>query len=701
MENIYLRRIIVKKFGPDKIRNIALAAHQDTGKTMLAEAMLFMTGAINRIGRVEDGNTAMDTSPEEIERQISIQTGLAWMEFNGSKINILDTPGYEDFVGEVLCALDVVEACIIPIRADGGVEVGTEKIWTYVRERNLPTLFCISKIDKEHANAQNCIAQLQDFFGNKVLPLQLPIGEGESVKGIVDIIDEKGYEFSADGKGTSKEVGVPDDRKADVEKWRHELLETAAEANEELMDKYLESENLSREELVQGLSAGVAAGEVYPVFCASSIKNIGIPQLLQGVIDLLPSPVQASKTAGDGETAVESDEAGPAAAIIFKNISESHVGDMLYLRMFRGKLEGGKDIFNSTRDTTERLGQLFHIQGKTRTEIDALCAGDMGAVVKLKSSKIGDTLCGKGSPVAFAPTELPSPSIFTAISGLAKGDEEKISMGLSRLKEEDPTFDVKVDTEVRQTLISGQGELHLEVIIGRLKKRFGVDVVLEKPKIPYKETIKSSAEAQGKHKKQTGGRGQYGDAWIRLEPLPRGSDFEFVDAIVGGVIPGKFIPAVEKGIIATMKEGVLAGYPVVDVKATVYDGSYHNVDSSEQAFKMAGTLAFKKAVMAAKPVLLEPIMNVEVKVPEDFMGDVMGDMSSRRGKIQGMDPQGRFNAIRAQVPLAELYKYSTQLRSLTQGRGTHKREFSHYEEVPHDIAEKIIEEYKKAKEEKS
>jgi elongation factor G len=691
----------VKNFGPDKIRNIALAAHQDTGKTMLAEAMLFMTGAISRIGRVEDGNTTMDTTPEEVERQISIQTGFACTEFEGNKINILDTPGYEDFVGEVLCALDVVEACIIPIRADGGVEVGTEKIWTYVRERNLPTIFCINKIDKEHANFQNCISQLQEFFGSKVIPVQLPIGEGESVTGIVDIIEGKGYEYSSDGKGKSTEVDVPAACKDDAAKWHHELLETAAEANEELMDKYLETESLSKQELIQGLSVGVTAGEVYPVFCASSIKNIGIPHLLQGVVGLAPSPVRNPKTADDGETKIDCDEAGPAAASIFKNMSESHVGDMLYLRMHRGKLESGKDIFNSSRENMERLGQLFHIQGKNRTEINELAAGDMGAVVKLKSSKVGDTLCAKNNLVKFSPTNLPSPSIFTAISGLAKGDEEKISMGLSRLKEEDPTFDVKVDSEVRQTLISGQGELHLEVIIGRLKKRFGVDVVLEKPKIPYRETIKGSADAQGKHKKQTGGRGQYGDAWVKLEPLPRGSNFEFVDAIVGGVIPGKFIPAVEKGIVATMREGVVAGYPVVDVKVTLYDGSYHNVDSSEQAFKMAGTLAFKKAVMSAKPILLEPIMNVEVKVPEDFMGDVMGDMSSRRGKIQGMDPQGKFNIIHSQVPLAELYKYSTHLRSLTQGRGTHKRDFSHYEEVPHDIAEKIIEEAKKAKEEKS
>ncbi len=690
----------MKKYGPDKIRNVALAAHQDTGKTALAEAMLYSTGVINRMGRVEDGNTMMDAAPDEHERQISIQTGLAFTEFEGHKINLLDTPGYEDFVGEVLCALDVVEGCMIPIRADGGVEVGTEKIWTYVRERNLPVLFCINKIDKEHANFQNCLKQIQDFFGNKSLPVQLPLGEGEAVKGIVDIVGERAFEFSSDGKGDSKATDIPDALKEEVAKWRHELLETAAEASEELMEKYLETENLSKEELLLGLFSGVAAGEVYPIFCASASKNIGVSQLLQGFVDYIPSPAKRPRKVENGEKAIGPGDPGVAASI-FKNVSESHVGDMLFVRMYSGDLRGGKDIYNATQEVTERLGQLFNIQGKNRQEVDALSPGDMGAVVKLKSTKVGDTLCSKAHPVKFIPTSLPAPSIFTAISGLAKGDEEKISMGLSRLKEEDPTFDVKVDNEIRQTLISGQGELHLEVIIGKLKKRFGVEVQLDKPRIPYKETIKAASEAQGKHKKQTGGRGQYGDVWLKLEPLPRGSNFEFVNAIVGGVVPGKFIPAVEKGIVATMTEGVLAGYPVVDVKATLYDGSYHTVDSSEQAFKMAGTIAFKQAALSAKPVLLEPIMNIEVKVPEDFMGDVMGDMSGRRGKIQGMDPEGKFNVIKAQVPLAELYRYSTHLRSLTQGRGTHKREFSHYEEVPHEIAEKIISEAKKAREEKS
>ncbi|NIM20756.1 MAG: elongation factor G [Candidatus Latescibacteria bacterium] len=690
----------MKEYSPDKIRNIALAAHQDTGKTALSEAILYTTGVINRIGRVEDGNTVMDANPDEVERQISIQTGLAFGEFQGNKINILDTPGYEDFVGEVLCALDVVEGCLIPIRADGGVEVGTEKIWTYVRDRNLPTLFCINKMDKEHADFNNCIAQLREHFGNKVLPVQLPIGEGESFKGVVDLLQGKGFEYSTDGRGTSNEVDIPDDVKDKASEWRHELLETAAETSEELMEKYLESESLTKEELVQGLSAEVSNGEMYPVFCVSAVKNIGIPQLLQGIIDLVPPPDKRPRKAVDGEMEIKGESDGPAAVSVFKNVSESHVGDMLYIRMYRGSVDSGKDIYNPNRETTERLGQLFLIQGKNRTEVNHLAAGDMGAVVKLKNTKVGDTLCAKNAPVRFAPTVLPRPSIFTAISGLAKGDEEKISMGLSRLKEEDPTFEVKVDNEVRQTLISGQGELHLEVIIGRLKKRFGVEVQLKRPKVPYKETITAVAEAQGKYKKQTGGRGQYGDVWLKLEPLPRGSDFEFVNAIVGGVVPGKFIPAVEKGIVAAMSEGVIAKFPVVDLKATLYDGSYHSVDSSEQAFKTAGSMAFKKATQQAKPVLLEPIMNVEVKVPEDFMGDVMGDLSGRRGKIQGMDPEGRFNVVKAQVPLSELYRYSTHLRSLTQGRGTHKREFSHYEEVPHDIAQKIIEEVKKEKEEK-
>ncbi|UCG51125.1 MAG: elongation factor G [Candidatus Latescibacterota bacterium] len=688
----------MKEYAPDKIRNIALVGHQDTGKTMVSEAILFTTGATSRIGRVEDGNTIMDTTPEEIERQISIQASLAYCEFKNHKINLIDTPGYEDFVGEVLGGLDVVEGAVVVIRAEGGVEVGTEKVWEYVRERGLPAVFCVNKMDKEHAAFDKCLEQLHEHFGRTVLAMQIPIGEGESFKGVIDLVDGKGYEYTAGGKGKSKEIPIPDDLKDKTEKLRRELFETAAENVEALMEKYLESETLTPEEVYQGLSVGVAAGDIFPVFCMSAESNIGTSHFLEGLIGLVPPPTLRPQKLVDSEDTLQADMSKSPAAKIFKNVSESHVGDMLYLRAYQGTLAGGNDIFNSTRNASERLGQLFFLQGKNRTETEKIGAGDIGAAVKLKSARIGDTLCDRSKPVTIPPTDYPLPSIYSAIAGAAKGDEDKIGAGLNRLKEEDPTFDVKVDNEIRQTLISGQGELHLEILVGRLKSRYGVEVVMSKPRIPYKETIAKTAQAQGKYKKQTGGRGQYGDVWLKVEPLPRGGDFEFVNAIVGGVVPGKFIPAVEKGVVAAMSEGVLAGYPVVDLKVTLYDGGYHTVDSSEQAFKVAGSMSFKKAATDAKLVLLEPIMNVEVKVPEEFMGDVMGDLSGRRGKIQGMEPQGRFNVVRCQVPLAELYRYSTHLRSITQGRGTHKREFSHYEEVPHDSAQKIIEEAKKEKE---
>ena len=688
----------MKEYTPDNIRNVAVVGHQECGKTILSEAMLFSAGAINRLGKIEDGNTTMDVAPEEIERKISIQSGLAFCEHNGVKINLVDTPGYEDFVGEVLCALDVVEGVAVLIRSDAGVEVGTEKVWEFARERDLAAILVVNKLDKEHADFDRCVDQAKESFGGKVRLFQLPIGQGDEFKGIVDLVTNKAYEFGRDGKGKAKETEIPADLKDRAESLRKELMETAAEADEAHMEKYLETESLDEADFLSGLAAGVVAGDVYPVYCASSLFNIGSKPILDAIANFMPTPAHKSKAIEEKE--LEADPSGAPAAYVFKNTSDSHVGDMLCIRVYSGSLTAGSDLYNTTRETGERLGQLYAVQGKHREEVGKLSAGDIGAVVKLKSTKILDTLANKGSGIKFTETDLPGPSIFAAITSAAKGDEDKVGTGLNRLQDEDPTFHVRVDGETRQTLISGQGELHLEVVVGRLKARFGVEVNLNKPRIPYRETIKKTTEAQGKYKKQTGGRGQYGDVHIKLEPLPRDVDFEFVDAIVGGVVPGKFIPAVEKGIVGAMKEGVVAGYTVVSIKATLFDGSFHTVDSSEQAFKMAGSMAFKKAVEAASPMLLEPIINVQVKVPEEYMGDVMGDLSGRRGKIQGMEPQGKFNVVNAQIPLAELYRYSTHLRSMTQGRGTHKREFSHYEEVPHDVAQKVIEEAKKEKEEK-
>lgn len=687
----------MKEYGSSDIRNVVLVGHQDTGKTSMAEAMLFTCKSIDRMGRVEDTNTTMDTSPEEHERKISIQAALAFCEHKDTKINLIDTPGYEDFVGEVVLALDVVEAAIMAVRGDGGVEVGTEKVWAYLRERNLPTLFCVNRMDKENASFDETLTELREHFGRKVVPLQIPIGQGESFKGVVDLLTAKAYEYD---NGKAKSVDVPADLKDRVDASRNELFEAAAENDEALMEKYLESESLSLEDAIKGLSLGVRSGDLYPLVCVCAANSIGFDQLLDRIVDLVPSPAKVARTIEDDKE-LKADATAPPVAKIFKNVSESHVGDMLFVRVFQGAFKSGDDVYNSTRDAGDRLGQLFFLKGKNRVDAANLAAGDLGAAVKLKHAHVGDTLCQKSNIVKVPVTKFPKASIFSSISAATKGDEDKIGAGLNRLREEDPTFEVRVDQETHETLISGQGEMHLEILMGRLKNRFGVDVVLSKPKIPYKETIRKSAESQGKYKKQTGGRGQYGDVWLKLETLPRGTEFEFVNAIVGGVVPGKFIPAVEKGVLATMQEGVLAGCKVVDVKVTLYDGSYHNVDSSEQAFKVAAAMAFKKAYMSAAPVLLEPIFDVEVKVPEMFMGDVMGDMSGRRGKIQGMEPLGAFTVVRCQVPLAELYRYSTHLRSMTHGRGTHKRAFSHYEEVPRDQLEKVVEAAKKEKEQEA
>jgi elongation factor G len=682
----------VKQFPAANIRNVALVGHQESGKTTLSESLLFTAGAIARLGRVEDKNTTMDYHAEELARGISIHSGVAHCEHGDTKINLIDTPGYEDFVGDVLLGLDIVEGAIVTLRADAGVEVGTDRVWGFLRDRRLPTLFVANRMDKEHANFDNCMEHLHDHFGAGVHALQLPIGSGDAFRGVIDLVEMKAYQFDRDGNAT-KPVDFPADLKARAEASRKDLMEAAAESDEALMEKYLETESLSEEEFRTGLTAGIRAAAVFPVLCAAPLHNMGGALILDAIVKFLPSAATGIGHATDGKE-IKCEAAGNPVAYVFKNISDPHVGDMLVVRVFHGALTPGSDIHNTARNSAERMGQLFAVKGKNREEVSRLEAGDIGALVKLKVTKVRDTLADKAGGIVIQPTQLPKPSINSAIAPAAKGDEDKMGSGLHRLMDEDPTFEVTVSSETHQTLIAGQGELHLEIIVHQLKERYGVGVTLDKPRIPYKETIRKSAEAQGRHKKQTGGRGQFGDVWLRIEPLTRGKQFEFVDGVVGGVVPGKFIPAVEKGIVATMEMGVIAGYPMVDIKATIYDGSYHTVDSSEQAFKTAGSLAFKAAVEKANPVLLEPIVNLRVKVPDEYMGDVMGDLSGRRGKIQGTENQGKFALITAQVPMAELYKYSTHLRSMTQGRGSHTREISHYEEVPRENTDKIIAEYK-------
>ena len=689
----------MKKYSIDRIRNIVLVGHQSSGKTMLAEAIAFDAGVITRFGQVEDGNTLLDSTPDEIERKISITAGLAFVEIDKTKVNMLDTPGYDDFVGEVLSCLPVVEGGVVVMSAENGVEIGTENTWKYLDRYDLPRVVCVNKMDKEHADFKKCLDGAQQHLGAKVMPLFLPIGQGESFKGLVDILRKKAYIYTgSDGKYT--EDDVPEDMAGEVDELRQGLMDFAAETDDSLLEKFLEGGELTDEELMRGLVAGCLAGSLVPLIPVSSIGNIGIQQLMKLVVDMLPAPTWRKELmAEEGGKKIEIRPDGPTLSYVFKSLSEKHIGDLSFIRSYAGNMAVGADLYNANTESPERIGQVYFIQGKNRVETDAIGAGDIGAAVKLKSAKMNQTICERSSAVVIKAPDFPQPSLHTAIVAKDKNDVDKVGTGLNRLHEEDPTFQVRIDSELRQTILSGQGELHFEVILSKLKRNHSVEVEMVVPKIQYRETVTTSAEAQGKYKKQSGGRGQYGDVHIRLEPRVREAGFEFNNAIVGGVVPSKYIPAVEKGVVAAMKNGILAGYPVQDVKVTLYDGSYHNVDSSDNAFKVAGSLGFKNAAQLAKPVILEPVMDVEVLVPDEYMGDIMGDLSMRRGKIQGTEQEGSLQKIKAQVPLAELYRYSTMLRSMTQGRAIHRREFSHYEEVPHEVAQKLIAASEAAKEE--
>jgi len=690
----------VKEFATKNIRNIGLFGHGGVGKTSLAEAILYTSGMTNRLGKTDDGTTVSDYTDEEIQRKLSISSALLHAEWKDKKINVIDTPGYADFVGDVVGALRVVDLAVVLLSAPSGIEVGTDQVYELISDRGLPRAFFINKMDKEHANFRKCLDQLKETFSNRAVPVFWPIGEGPEFSGIVDLVRMKGYKFDAKGKMT--ETDIPADVQAAAEEARGTLMEAAAESDDALLEKYFDAGELSEEEIKTGLKKGIAAGTCFPVFAGSADKNIGISSFLDFVGGFFPSPKDRPMVVGkkpDEDETVECpvSEVAPLCALVFKTVSEPHVGELSFFRVFSGKMTSGMEAYNSTQDETERIAQIFSMNGKNRSETGVLNLGDIGAVVKLKNSHTGDTLCEKKSPVVLDPIDFPDPIFEMGVRSKAKGDEEKVATGLSRLHEEDPTFSHKVFSDLRQTILYGQGEMHFDVMMSKLKKRFGVDVELEKPRIPYRETIKGKAEVQAKFKKQTGGRGQYGDVHIRMKPLSRGEQFEFINSIAGGVIPSKFIPSVEKGIVEAMQGGALSGHPVVDVQVELFYGSYHDVDSSDMAFKVAGSMAFKDAFLKSKPTLLEPIYEIEVKIPDECTGDVMGDLSSKRGKILGMDPQGRWQVIKALVPLAELYKYSVILRSLTQGRGVHKQKFSRYEEVPRDISEKVIAEAKRQK----
>jgi elongation factor G len=691
----------VKDFKINEIRNVGVVAHGGVGKTSLVEAMLYNAGVTTRIGRVDDGTTMSDYTDEEIERKTSIGASLLHLEWKNHKVNLIDMPGYMDFIGEVVGGLRVAETALILLSAQDGVEVGTEQVWNIAQKYNIARAFFVNKMEKEHADFEKVVKQAKEGFGHQVTPLQIPIGAGPGFKGIIDLIKMKAVHFDKTGK--PQEDKIPAELEGKAKEYREKLMESIAETDDSLLEKFFDQGQLTNEEMKEGLRKGVAGQKIYPLLCGSALENIGVSTLLDCVVECFPSPsdfahVKGKEPGTDKEKTIKIGEDGSFSAFAFKTVSEPHVGELTFLKIYSGKLQSGTDVYNSTKETMERIGQIYALNGRQRKEIGIVNAGDLAALVKLKNTQTGDTLCDKKDQVTLPGIDFPKPVINMAIRPKAKGDEEKIANGFSKLREEDPTFLMEVDPDIKQTIIYGQGELHLEIMVDRLKKRFGVEAELEKPRIPYRETIKTKAEAQGKYKRQSGGRGQYGDVWLKVEPLPRGGEFEFVNQIVGGAIPSKYIPAVEKGVVEAMNEGILANYKVVDMKVILYDGSFHEVDSSDLAFKIAGSMGFKNATTKAKPVLLEPIYNMQVIVPEEFMGDVMGDLSSRRGKILGMDREGNFQNIKAQAPLAELYKYSTSLRSLTQGRGIHSREFSHYEEVPKDISDKIIKEAQTEKE---
>ncbi|HOB34801.1 MAG: elongation factor G [Firmicutes bacterium] len=689
----------MKSYSTDKIRNISIVGHGGSGKTILTESMLFASGAIQRLGRVEDGTTTTDFDPDEIKRQISISAAMAPVEWKDCKLNLIDTPGYFDFVGEVISSMRVTESALVNICAVSGVEVGTEKVWKLAEDNKLPRICFVNKMDRENANFEKVLNQARDMFGSNVVPVQIPIGSEDNFQGMVDLLQMKAVTYR-DGK--QQTADIPAELAGIAQEYREQLVEIAAETDDELTMKYLEGEELTEAEIISGIQQAVKSAKLFPVLCGSATKGIGIAQLMDFLVFAAPGPADKIEALDADGNSVElpGGTAEPFRALVFKTMADPYVGKVSFFRVYSGQIASDTQAYNLNKGKTERIAQIFLFRGKNQIPVAKVVAGDIAAVAKLQDTSTGDTLCDKGNKHLLKGIQFPIPMASFAVEPKSKNDEEKVSSGLARFLEEDPTFRVERNAETKQTLIYGMGDTHLEIIVSRLANKFGVEVELTKPKIPYRETIRGTAEVEGKHKKQTGGRGQYGHVKIIFEPLPRGQHFEFVDKIFGGAVPKNYIPAVEKGLIEAMEEGVLAGFPAVDIKATLIDGSYHSVDSSEMAFKIAASLAYKKGMMEANPVLLEPIVNVEVKVPENFMGDIMGDLNSRRGKIMGMEPQGDgTQVIRAQVPMAEMYKYSVDLRSMTQGRGEFTMSFSHYEEVPANIAEKVIEEHKKQKEE--
>ena len=679
----------------EQLRNVALIAHGSAGKTSLAEAMIFDTGATSRLGRVEDGTTVSDYDAQEIRRKISLNTSIVPCEWNGHKINVLDTPGYIDFVGEVKGAVRVADAAVVVLDAVSGVEVGTELVWGFADGQNLPRLVFVNKMDRENANFTRTLEQLGQKFEGNMIPVQWPVSSESQFKGVVHLVSMKAY------LGDKAEEGeIPAGLEDEIEEYRLRLIEAAAEGDDELIVKYLEGEELTEEEIKRGLAIGVKSGKVIPILCGSATLNLGVQQLLQAIIDYFPSPAERPEIKGTNpatgeEEILEPTPMAPLSVMVFKTIADPYVGKLTYFRVYSGAMESDSRVFNPLSGEEERIGQLYLIRGKEQEPVKTVQPGDIGGVAKLSATTTGQTLCDKGHPIVLPSISFPKPVFSVAVAPKTKADLDKMGTALNRLVEEDPTLRVEREPGTGETILSGMGESHVDIATRRLSQKFGVDILTSIPKVPYRETITRKSEAQGRHKKQTGGRGQFGDVFIRFEPLSRGSGFEFADEVFGGAVPKGFIPAVGKGLKEILRKGVLAGYPTVDFRATLYDGSYHPVDSQEIAFRLAAQLAFKKGIPEAGPVLLEPIMSVTITVPEEYMGDVLGDLNTKRARVQGMEQQRGNSIVTAQAPLAEMQRYATDLRSITQGRGIFSMEFSHYEEVPGHLVEGIIAEAKR------
>jgi elongation factor G len=686
----------MRTYGTEQIRNVAVVGHGGVGKTTLVEALLFCAGAIERMGRVDDGTATTDYDPEEIRRKMTIHLALAPLPWRDHKVNLLDTPGYPDFLGECYAALHVADAALFVLDALGGIQVQTDKLWKVADQYGLSRLVFVNRLDRENAQFDRVLEQLQGRFGG-VVPLTIPIGQEAALCGVVDLLAMRAY-VTKDGKVTHTDI--PAEVSEEARRWRERLVEAAAEGEDELVEKYLETGELTEAEIARGLRAGIRSGRVIPVLGGAALAGIGIPQLLDTLVALLPNPAERGPVQTESGESLAVDPSGPLAALVFKTLSDPYVGRLSYFRVYSGTMRSDTQVYNVTKEKPERIGQLYVLRGKHQIPVPELVAGDIGSVAKLAETQTNDTLGQRDRPVRLRAIPFPKPVISMTIEAKTRADEDKLATVLQRISEEDPTIHVEHDPEAKKTVISGMGESHLEIVADRLKRKFNVEVRLGQPYVPYRETIRKKATAEGRYVKQTGGRGQYGVCTLEIEPLPRGAGYEFVDRIFGGVIPQQFRPSVDKGVRKAMEEGILAGYPVVDVRVALVDGKTHPVDSSDIAFQIAGSLAFKKAAEQAGVVLLEPILNVEVTVPDELVGDVMGDLNAKRARIQGLEPKGDgTTAIRAQVPMAEMLRYASDLRSITGGRGTFEMSFSHYEEAPPHITQKVVEEAQRQRQE--